>query len=316
MSFMRPVASSPLLCKEKLPACHQAYSCPFLLSFICSCFFKHIVQVGFSFGTFSAVLCPRDFLFFHECVEHSVVRRDLCPLSFRFHVLPYVYRAFVSRCSPLVAATLFSWRRTTLYFSTFHFSPSWPLFKTAVVFFTLDLFLRLSGEREDDKDTLCMVPGSEEAAAAHVSDHSLLFCSSSQLHQKRMKVCVSLSPAILSFLHYYVRVAGPGPPRLTYDFGVCFPPNGFTIASMIAPFTTSWYFQFPRCDSSPWAQRTTTGSIVPRTGHQLEIQCHAQNFLLLLVHAHHFFHMLGNFAFTTPIHDQRKHLHRPNLCGA
>ena len=49
-------------------------------------------------------------------------------------------------------------------------------FKTAVV---LDLLLLLSGEHKDDRDTLCMVPGSKGAAAADVSDHSLLLCSSS-----------------------------------------------------------------------------------------------------------------------------------------
>ena len=44
---------------------------PFFSLFICSCFFKHIAQVGFSFCTFSAALCPRDFLL-------SAVRRALC----------------------------------------------------------------------------------------------------------------------------------------------------------------------------------------------------------------------------------------------
>ena len=56
----------------------------------------------------------------------------------------------------------------------------------------------------------------------------------------RGRRCVSLSPSILSFLCWFlflwVCVAGLWPPRSVL------PPKGFTIASMIAPSTTSWYF--------------------------------------------------------------------------
>ena len=63
-------------------------------------------------------------------------------------------------------------------------------FKTAVVFLTLDLFLLLSGEHEDDRDTLCMVLGSRGAATSDVSDHSLLHCSmSSSSSEKEEGVC-------------------------------------------------------------------------------------------------------------------------------
>ena len=56
-----------------------------------------------------------------------------------------------------------------------------------------------------------------------------------------------------------------------HDFGLCFPPNGFMIASLIAPLTTTWYF--PIFNSIPKIRfksegATTTSSSVPRTGHQ------------------------------------------------
>ena len=77
-------------------------------------------------------------------------------------------------------------------------------FRTAVVFLTLDRFLLLSGEHEDDRDTLCMVVGSRGTAALDVSDHSLLHCSSSSSPSEEEEgVYFSLSPAILSF-HFFI----------------------------------------------------------------------------------------------------------------
>ena len=66
---------------------------PFLFLFICSCTFKHCIQVSFSFRTLLAVLGPRDSLFFHECIERFIFCTNLFPLSFWFRVLPGVYRA-------------------------------------------------------------------------------------------------------------------------------------------------------------------------------------------------------------------------------
>ena len=84
--------------------------------------------------------------------------------------------------------------------------------------------------------------GHKGAAAADVSDHSLLLCSSSSSPSEEEGVCFSftrhpfislLIPLSLCVLATEVNI---------HDFGVCFPPNGLTIASMMAPLTTSWYF--------------------------------------------------------------------------
>ena len=72
------------------------------------------------------------------------------------------------------------------FFSVFAF------FKTAVVFLTLDFFLLLSGEHEDDRDTVCMVLASRGAAASDVSDHPLLHCcisSSEEEEEEAEGVC-------------------------------------------------------------------------------------------------------------------------------
>ena len=62
----------------------------------------HIVQVGFPsfFCTFSAALCSRDFLFFHECVEHSVVRQT----SIHFPLGYTCSQASTELCLPLLPA--------------------------------------------------------------------------------------------------------------------------------------------------------------------------------------------------------------------
>ena len=120
-------------------------------------------------------------------------------------------------------------------------------FKTAVVFLTLDLFvLLLSGEHEDDKGALWMVPGPKGAGAGSVSDHSLLLCSSSSSPSEEEGVCFSFTrhPFISLLIPLSFCVCGRtlAAEFSIHDFGVCFPPNGFTKASMIAPLTTSWYF--------------------------------------------------------------------------
>ena len=67
------------------------------------------------------------------------------------------------------------------------------LFRTAVVFLTLDRFPLLWSEHED-RDTFCMVLGSREAAASDVSDHSLLHCSiSSSSSEEEEGVCFSFT---------------------------------------------------------------------------------------------------------------------------
>ena len=150
--------------------------------------------------------------------------------------------------------------------------------KTAVVFSTLDLFLLLlSGEHEDDRDTLCMVPGLKGAGAASVSNHSLLLCSSSSFPSEEEGVCFSFTHhpviSLLIPLSLYVCSRTLATEFSIHDFGVCFPPNGFTSASMIAPLTTPWYFLI--FISVP-KMRFTTGSIVPHARViNFEVQCQA-----------------------------------------
>ena len=211
--------------------------------FISSCFFKHIVQVRFSFCTFPAALGPCDFLFLHECVEHFIVCRDLYPLSFRFRLLPGVHGAL----SPAVPRGLLppGFRGTIPFsaFSTYHFSLSWPFSETAVVFLTLDRFPLLWAEHEDDRDTLCIVPEFKGAAASDVTDHSLLLSSSSSSPQEEegVKFSLTLHPFIsLVTLHFLcVRCKTLATEANIHDFGVRSPLNGLTIASMIALLTTS-----------------------------------------------------------------------------
>ena len=86
------ISSSFLLRKASRlsPSLSLSLSCFF---FICSCTFKHCIQVSFSFRTLLAVLGPRDSLFLHECIERFTFCTNLFPLSFWFRVLPGVYRA-------------------------------------------------------------------------------------------------------------------------------------------------------------------------------------------------------------------------------
>ena len=116
-------------------------------------------------------------------------------------------------------------------------------FRTSVVFLTLDRFPLLSGEHEDDRDTLWMVPGSKGVAASGVSDHSLLLCSSSSSPSEEEEgVYFSLTrhPFHL-FINSYlcVRCRTLATEVNMHDFGVRFPLNGFAIASMMALLTTS-----------------------------------------------------------------------------
>ena len=92
-----------------------------------------------------------------------------------------------------------------------------------------------------------MVPGPKGAAAADVSDHSLLLCSSSSSPSEEEEgVYFSLTRhpfiSLLIPLSLCVCCRTLATEVNIHDFGVCFPPSGFTIASMIAPLTTSWYF--------------------------------------------------------------------------
>ena len=92
-SSMRPVATSSssfLVRKASNLSPSLSLFLSSLVSFVAP-FFKHIVQVGYSFCAFLATLCPRDFLCIHQSVKHSEVRRDLCPLSFRFRMYQGVY---------------------------------------------------------------------------------------------------------------------------------------------------------------------------------------------------------------------------------
>ena len=101
ISSMRPVASfsSSFLVRKAFQLVPQLIHVPSLSLFMCNCLFKHIVQVTFSFCTFSATLRPRNFLSFHPYVEHLVVRRDLCPFSFGFRMFQSVYGALSSAAS-------------------------------------------------------------------------------------------------------------------------------------------------------------------------------------------------------------------------
>ena len=117
ISSMRPVAlpSSSFLSRKASSLSPNLSLSLSSLFFICSRFFKHIVQVGFSFYAFFAALCPRNFL--------SPVRQALCSpqrsLSTSLSVshVPRRLRSFVLRCFPRVAATWFSLSRTALYFT-------------------------------------------------------------------------------------------------------------------------------------------------------------------------------------------------------
>ena len=157
---------------------------PFFSLFISSCLFKHITQVSFSFWAFFATLCPRDFLLFHQCVKHFVVRRDLCPLSFRFRVLPGVYGALSAAASHGLLPTGFRWAVTLPTLPPFIFSVM-AFFRTAVVFLTLDLFLLLSGGHEDDRNTLCMFLGQKGPRLP--MSQIIHYCSviNHHLHQKK-----------------------------------------------------------------------------------------------------------------------------------
>ena len=133
------------------------------------------------------------FFSFIICVEHSVVRRDFYPLSFRFCVFPGEHGALsfaASRGVPVFRGAV-----PLSTFSNLSFFSIMASFRTAVVFSTIDRFLLLSGEHEDDRETLCMVLGLPMSQIIH-------YCTvpSHHLHQKK-KECVSLSPAILSFLY-------------------------------------------------------------------------------------------------------------------
>ena len=112
------------------------------------------------FALFSATLCPRDLLFFHECVEHSVVRRDLYPLSFLFRVFPGVYGALSPAASHGLLPPGFRGSVPLSAFPLIIFSVI-TFFRTAIVFLTLDSLFLLWDEHEDDRDTLCMVPESK-----------------------------------------------------------------------------------------------------------------------------------------------------------
>ena len=213
---------------------------PFFSLFICSCFQASRTE-RLLFLRFLCRSLTTNFSFL------SSLRRALCsPQRFLFTFLsvlrvPKHLRSFALRCFPRVAATCLSWSRTIIYFSIFHFV---AFFNTAVVFLTLDLFHLLSGEHEDDRDTLCMVLGSRGAAASHVSDHSLRHCSiSSSSPEEKEGVCFSLTRhpfiSLLIPLFLCMRCRTLTTEVNMHDFGVCFPPNGFTMASMIALLTTS-----------------------------------------------------------------------------
>ena len=98
--FHEPVASSPsyfLARKASNLSPSKSLSLPSLFSFVAV--FKHVQQFGFFLALSSAALYPRDFLLFHQCVEHSAVRRDLCPLSLKLRMIPSVHGAVSSAAS-------------------------------------------------------------------------------------------------------------------------------------------------------------------------------------------------------------------------
>ena len=67
------------------------------------------------------------------------------------------------------------------------------LFRTAVVFLTLDRIPLLRGKHEDDRDSLCIVPEFKGAAASNLTDHSSLLSSSSSSPSEEEGVKISLT---------------------------------------------------------------------------------------------------------------------------
>ena len=177
ISSMRHVASSSssFLFKKSFQLVTKLIPVPFFSLFICSCFFKHIVQIGFSFGAFFAALYPRNFFSFS--VETSIH----FPLGFTCS------QASTELCPPLLLAGCCHQVFVVPYHSllpTFHFSPSWH-FSEPLLFSSRCIVFLLSGEHEDD----CAWFLGQKGPAQPVSQ--IIPCCSAlhhHLHQKRKRV--------------------------------------------------------------------------------------------------------------------------------
>ena len=115
-------------------------------------------------------------------------------------------------------------------------------FRTAVVFLTLDRFPLLSVLAEDDKDHL--VHGSW-VKRGHGCRCLRSFTTALFFIIIRRCTCLSHPPSFHLFINSFfvcVLCRTLATEVNMYDFGRRFPLNGFTIASMIALWTTWWYF--------------------------------------------------------------------------
>ena len=89
-----------------------------------------------------------------------------------------------------------------------------------------------------DKGTLFSVPELKEAASSDVSNHS-----SSPSEDEGSRPPLTIHPSIsLSTHHLCVLCRTFANDVNMHDLGVCSPPNGHKIASVIAMLITSWYF--------------------------------------------------------------------------
>ena len=142
--------------------------------------------------------------------------------------------------------------------------------------FTPKIFFLLSGaSMKTTRTPLCMVPGSKGPRLPMSLIVHYCFASSSSSPTGGRKYVFLFHPPSFHFFtdsSLCVCCKTLATEVNIHDFGV-FPTEWFqnsahesTIDDFVALFSFST--QCPRCDSSPWEQRTTTDSVAPRTGHQ------------------------------------------------
>ena len=150
-----------------------------------------------------------------------------------------------------------------------------------------------------------MVSESKEAVASDSCSHSSLFSSlsSSPAWCRSSRLPLITHPSIsLSTLHFRcVLCCTVATDVNIHDVGVCFPPNGLEVASMISRLTTSWYFfNFSSLIClifhPSWLLKTTTCTIVPHTEYRF---CNPVPCPSLLPHA-------GQVCFLAPTRDFSK----------
>ena len=222
-----------------------SYLFSFLLFFVRDRNFDHFEQFGFSLRTIFAAVVPRILLFFHR--DHHCVHLcgNFSPLSLRHGDVSRIVRTLTTftSCWLLPSGLCSSVHSLPCHLSRFSVMAR---FGTAVVFVTLDSILPSLEEHEDGKETWCMVSESKEAVASDSCSHSSLFSSmsSSPAWCRSSRLPLINHPSIsLSTLHFRcVLCCTVATDVNIHDVGVCFPPSGLEVASMIARLTTSWSF--------------------------------------------------------------------------